>query len=241
MFDLTNPIYSDAAKARAYLETIQWPNGPVCPHCGNVDSATIGKIEGVKQSHRDGLYYCGACKDQFTVTVGTVMERSHIPLNKWVLAAHLMAASKKGVSGHQLMRTLGVTYKTAWFLAHRLREAMRVGELPPMGGAGKTLEADTTYIGGREPNKHKNKRHSIGGGHGKAIVHTLVERGGGARSHHVPSVNGKTLRPILNKHADRASAFNTDTAGGYYHVGKEFASHGMVDHGADEYVRGEVH
>lgn len=135
-----------------------------------------------------------------------------------------------------------MTYKTAWFMAHRLRAAMADGSMIPLGGEGNVLEADTSFVGGREKNKHKSKRvpNQIGGV-GKQIVHTLVERGGAARSHHIPSVNGKTLRPILTKHADRASVLMTDTAGGYYHLGKEFAGHGMVDHGKDEYVRGTVH
>lgn len=123
--NLTDKIYQDAEAAREHLERINWPNGPVCPHCGNVDQASIAKVEGKKQSHRPGLYYCNACKGQFTVTVGTVFERSKVPLNKWVLATHLMAASKKGISAHQLHRMLGVTYKTAWFMEHRIREAMK--------------------------------------------------------------------------------------------------------------------
>lgn len=122
--NLTAKIYHDVEAAREHLERIQWPNGPVCPHCGNVDHASIAKVQGTKQSHRPGLYYCNACKGQFTVTVGTVFERSKVPLNKWVLATHLMAAGKKGTSAHQLHRMLGVTYKTAWFMEHRIREAM---------------------------------------------------------------------------------------------------------------------
>ena len=154
MFDLTNPVYQNADKAREYLEAIQWPNGPVCPHCGNVDASTIAKVEGKKQSHRPGLYYCNACKGQFTVTVGTVFERSKISLNKWVLASHLMAASKKGMSAHQLHRMLGVTYKTAWFMMHRLREAMGEDTTSgPLGGEGKVVEADTTFVGEPTPIK----------------------------------------------------------------------------------------
>jgi hypothetical protein len=171
------------------------------------------------------------------------MERSHIPLHKWLLALHLMASSKKGISALQLQRNLGLgSYKSAWFLAMRCREAMGLDtEAGPMGGEGKIVEAHTTFVGGREPNKHKNKRHSIGGGHGKQIVHALVERDGSARSHHVPSVNGKTLRPTLFRNVDRKSSLMSDTHGGYYHIGKEFARHGMVDHGKDEYVREDIH
>lgn len=245
---LSKAYFHDEAVAFAHVEALLWANGRVCPHCGTVDNSYPLKNQRSKPSkknpegtERHGLYKCGDCRQQFTVRIGTIFEESHLPFHKWLQAIHLVCSSKKGISAHQLHRTLEVQYKTAWFLAHRIREAMRVGDLPPMGGEGATLEADTTYIGGKEKNKHASKRHSIGGGYGKLIVHTLVERGGEARSHHVPSVNGKTLRPILDKHANRASDFMTDTAGGYYHVGKEFASHGMVDHGKDEYVRGKVH
>lgn len=134
--DITAPIYTDADAAREHLEAIHWPHGPNCPHCGNIDADKIAKVEGKKRSHRAGLYYCNECKGQFTVTVGTVFERSKIPLNKWVLASHLYAASKKGMSAHQLHRMLGVSYKTAWFMAHRLREAMKedVVSAGPLGG-----------------------------------------------------------------------------------------------------------
>lgn len=239
--DLTSPVYADEAKAREYLESVRWPDGPVCPHCGCLDAAT--KLAG--KAHRAGLYQCKECSQQFSVTVGTLYERSHIPLNKWLLATHLMAASKKGISAHQLMRTLGLgSYRTAWFMAHRIREGMTPakGPIAPLGGEGKVLEADTTYIGGKERNKHKSKRNPKNiGGVGKMTVHSLVERGGGVRSHHVATVNGKTLKKILDAHADRKSALMTDTAGGYMKVGKEFARHEMVDHGIEEYVRGDAY
>jgi len=237
--DLTAPIYTDADKAREYLEAIRWPEGPICPHCGVVDSAT--QMHG--KAHRPGLYQCKECEKQFSVTVGTLYERSHIALNKWLLATHLLCASKKGISAHQLWRMLGFgSYRTAWFMAHRIREGMKPVAPTQLGGEGKYVEADTTYVGGKEKNKHKSKRNPKNiGGAGKVIVHTLVERDGAARSHHVANVTGKTLRKILDVHADRASSFMTDTAGGYLHVGKEFARHEMVDHGADEYVRGDAH
>lgn len=238
--DLQNAAFSNEEKAREALEAVRWPEGPVCPHCGNLDQAKIAKAQG--KVARPGLYYCAACNGQFTVTVGTVMERSKIPLTKWLLAMHLMGASKKGMSALQLQRMLGVTYKTAWFLCHRIREAMTAQTHGPLGGEGKVIEADTTYIGGKEKNKHVGKRNPKNiGGSGKLIVHTLVERNGDGRSHHIANVTGKTLRPILDEHAHRASAFMTDTAGGYLHVGKEFVRHEMVDHGADEYVRGDVY
>jgi transposase-like protein len=242
MFDITNEIYTNADKAREHLEAIHWPHGPICPHCRNSDQTRITKLEG--KSTRPGVHKCKECRKPFSVTVGTVFERSHIPLNKWVLASHLMAASKKGMSAHQLHRMLGVTYKTAWFMAHRIREAMApsADEKGPLGGPGKTVEADTTYIGGKEKNKHLSKRNSRNiGGMGKQVVHTLVERGGRARSHHIANVSGKTLRPILVSQVDRKSTLMTDTHGGYHKVGKEFARHEMVDHGVHEYVRGDAY
>lgn len=236
--NLTSKIFHDADAARAHLEAQRWPNGPICPHCGVVNEAT--KIEG--RSARPGLYQCNACRDQFTVTVGTVFEKSKVPLNKWLLATYLMSSSKKGYSAHQLHRTLGVTYKTAWFMAHRIREAMNPADAGPLGGEGKTVEADTTYVGGREKNKHVGKRNAKNiGGMGKQIVHTLVERGGRARSQHIANVTGKTLAPILFTQVHRTSTLMTDTAGGYMRLGKEFARHEMVDHGIDEYVRGDAH
>lgn len=236
--NLTSKIFHDADAARAHLEAQRWPNGPICPHCGVVAEAT--KIEG--KSARPGLYQCNACRDQFTVTVGTVFEKSKVPLNKWLLATYLMSSSKKGYSAHQLHRTLGVTYKTAWFMAHRIREAMNPADPGPLGGEGKTVEADTTYVGGREKNKKLGKRNPKAiGGVGKQIVHTLVERGGRARSQHIANVTGKTLAPILFTQVHRTSTLMTDTAGGYMRLGKEFARHEMVDHGIDEYVRGDAH
>ena len=194
MSDLGNPIFQDVEKARKFLEGVRWPNGPVCPHCGSVDAAH--KLKG--KAHRPGLYQCNACQGQYTVTVGTVFERSKIALNKWLLATHLLCSSKKGISAHQLHRMLGVTYKTAWFMTHRIREAMREGTLTPMGGGGKTVEADETFIGGKEKNKHVGKRNRANiGGQGKEVVFSLVERGGKVHSHHVPEVSAKTLRPIL--------------------------------------------
>jgi len=246
MFDLTNPIYQDADKAREYLEAIHWPEGPVCPHCGNVELGTIAKVEGTKKSHRAGLYYCNACKDQFTVTVGTVFERSHVPLNKWVLASHLMAASKKGVSSHQLMRMLGVTYKTAWFLSHRLREAMKADVTAgPLGGAGKIIEADETYIGIKDdqtPSAQRKGKPYLKRkpGQMKRTIVALVERGGAVRSFHVESATKESVREILFKHADPRSTLFTDESRLYTETGKGFAFHDTVMHSAGEYARGAV-
>src|SRR5580692_2690410 len=184
---LSQPHFHSEAAAIARLEAIVWPQGPFCPRCGGFDRITTVK------GGRAGLRRCGPCKREFTVTVGTIFERSHVKLHIWFQAAHLMASSKKGISAHQLHRTLKVTYKTAWFMEHRLREAMR--ELRPttqLGGDGKIVEFDETYIGGREKNKHRNKRHSGTGGVGKEITFSLVERGGAVRSHHVPVVSNKT-------------------------------------------------
>lgn len=239
---LDSPVFTDANKAREYLEAQRWPNGPVCPHCGNTDASRITAMAG--KAHRPGLYNCKECREQFSVTVGTTFERSKIALNKWLLATFLMASSKKGMSAHQLHRMLGVTYKTAWFMARRIREAMKadVATDGPLGGEGKTVEADTTYVGGKEKNKHVGKRNAGNiGGTGKQIVHTLVERGGHARSHHIANVTGATLRPILFTQVDRKSTLMTDTAGGYHRLGKEFARHETVDHGKDEYVRGDAY
>jgi transposase-like protein len=239
--NLTDPIFTDADKARQHLEATRWPHGPVCPHCGLVGEATA--LNG--KAHRPGVYQCNAkeCREQFTATVGTVFERSKVPLNKWLLASYLMASSKKGISAHQIGRTLGVTYKTAWFMAHRLREAM--AELPgaaPLGGEGKTVEADETVIGDKERNKRLSKRNPKNiGAVGKQVAFTLVERGGRARSFHVANVTGKTLRPLMVKNVDRKSALMTDDAGQYRPIGVEFASHETVNHGIEEYVRGNAH
>lgn len=237
--NLKDPIYHDEDAARAHLETLLWPQGPVCPRCG-VTEDRITKLQGA--STRPGVYKCKDCRKPFSVTVGTVMERSHVPLSKWVLAAHFMAASKKGMSAKQLERMMGVTYETAWFLFHRLRECPKDYAPTALGGEGKYVEADESYVGGKEANKHVSKRNSKKiGGMGKQVVFALVERGGRARSFHVANVTGKTLAPILRTHVRRESALMTDEAGQYRNVGLEFASHGTVNHGKDEYVRGDAH
>lgn len=231
--DLQAPAFTDDNAAREAMEAVLWPHGPRCPHCGN--SNKIAKIEGVKKSHRPGLYYCGACKGQFTVTVGTIFERSKVPLSKWWLAVHLLASSKKGISSHQLMRMLGVTYQTAWFMTHRIREAMKSGKLPPMGGEGETVEIDETFIGQKED---KPKRH--GYGHKHAIL-TLVQRGGSARSFHVDSIKSRDIMPIIKANIAPGTRIMTDEARQYGPLRRHFAEHDFVRHGQGEYVRGDAH
>ena len=230
--DLTNPIYTSPDKARIHLESIRWPHGPVCPHCGSV-SRDHYELKG--KTTRPGLYKCKDCLEPFTVTVGTVFERSKIPLNKWVLAAHLMASSKKGFSSHQMHRTLGVTYKTAWFMEHRLREAMKGAVSGLLGGGGGTVEGDETFVGNK-----RGKKRSRGYAH-KNAVFSLVERDGGARSFHVPNVSAKTLKPIIQAHMARDAHFMTDDAGQYRILGPIYASHETVAHSQGEYVRENIH
>src|SRR5260221_8983905 len=234
---LTQPYFSDQTAAFAKLESIVWPNGPTCPKCGAVDR--IGALDGVKDKKgrvRSGLKKCYHCRAQFTVRVGTVFEASHIPLHLWLQAAFLMCSSKKGISSNQLHRTLGITLKSAWFMSHRLREAMRDGALAPMGGEGMTIEADETYIG-RKNGPRTNKR---GGAHKNKVV-SLVERGGKVRSVHVDQVTSQIAKDLLTTHADTKSALMTDEASWYIKAGKEFASHESVAHRAVEYVRVNVH
>jgi transposase-like protein len=238
--DLTDPMFHDDDKARDWLIASRWPNGPVCPHCGSFEVAPMG---GTK--HRDGLFYCPSCRGQFTVLTGSVMERSHISLPKWVLAIRLMTASKKGVSAHQLHRTLDITYKSAWFMAHRIREAMRDTDSSPLGGSGKVIEADEAYHGKVEtpvPTASRQGRPYLKRDitKQKRPIFALVERGGSARAYHMPMVTGKNVRDVLVRKADRASRLHTDESRLYIAVGEEFAQHESVNHGAKEYARGDV-
>jgi transposase-like protein len=222
--DFSNPIFHDEAKARAWLEARLWPDGPICPKCGVVDQATLLK----GKSHRAGLYQCNACREPFTVTVGTLYERSHVPLHKWLGATHLMMASKKGMSALQISRMIGVTYKTAWFLAHRIRESLREHDASPLGGQGMTIEADEIYVGGKEKNRHRSKRDkSHIGGVGKEMVFALVERGGRVRSRHMTDISAKNLRPVLQAQLKDVgqTRLMTDGEGQYRLVGPMFASH----------------
>ena len=225
--ELQDPRFTDETAAREALENIVWPNGPVCPHCGNADQARIAAL--TTKSARPGLRYCDECKGQFTATVGTIFERSKIPLTKWWLAAHLIGSSKKGISSHQLHRMLGISYKSTWFMMHRLREAMRLGGLEPMGGEGSIVEVDETFIGRKDGEEIRQ------GAWHKNTVLTLVERGGSARSFHVASVNKADVLPIIRANLDRESHVMTDEAARYAQLGNEFAKHSAVDHSRDEY------
>jgi transposase-like protein len=239
--NLTDAIFHDEAKAREHLERVLWGDaGATCPRCGQYGDR-ITKLAG--KSTRPGVYKCKDCRKPFSVTVGTVMERSHIPLTKWVMAAQFMADAKKGMSALQLQRHIGTNYETAWFLFHRLRECTPTAEKSgPLGGFGKVVEADTTFIGGKEKNKHLSKRKpGQHAGKGKMAVRTLVERGGRARSNHVTNVNSKTLRPIIVEQVHRTSTLMTDEASEYVHIGREFHMHGTTNHRDGEYVRGDVH
>ena len=249
MTDLTHPIFNDPDKAREHLEELRWPNGPVCPHCAAA-AEKISPVEvtgkqtktpkrGKHRPPRKGLYYCNTCKEQFTVQVGTVLEHSHIPLNKWLAAFFLMCSSKKGVSAHQLHRTLKLSYKSAWFMAHRVREAMRKGGLaPPMGGDGGIVEADETFIGDNK--LYKNFKGTRGFQH-KHVVLTLVDRTGEARSFHVDRATGASILPIVEKNIAKEATIATDDAGHYRPLRKRGRRHENVSHVQDEWVRGDIH
>lgn len=225
MSHLTNPIFSDETLAREWLEARVWPEGPVCPHCGTQE---FTRLEGA--AHRAGLYQCNACRSQFTVTVGTLFERSKIPLTKWLLATFLLTSSKKGMSALQISRMLDISYKSTWFMMHRIREALRDGSFPgPLGGENKVVEVDETYVGG----KAKNRKNYVPP---KEAVVALVERDGKVRSFHVATVTAKTLRPIIKEHTDRASYIMSDESP-VYPSAVDGRSHGTVNHSAEEYVR----
>lgn len=217
---------------RAYhmLESIRWPNGPICPHCPG--GKKIYRLKPGKTGRR--VLKCGACRKQFSVTVETIFEDSHLPLTYWLAAMHLMCASKKGISAHQLHRMLGITYKSAWFMAHRIRYAMT--EFSASGKLGGIVEADETYIGG--------KRKGLGvkeGMDSKTPVFALVQRGGKVRSFAMPRVTAKNLKSMIREHVDQSAHIMTDSFIGYRGLKNEFAGHDMVDHHREEWVRGNSH
>jgi transposase-like protein len=227
---LSAPHFHNEAAAFAFVEQRVWPEGPVCPHCGGVER--ISKMQG--KSTRQGLYKCYQCRKPFTVRIGTIFESSHVPLHIWLQAMYLIAGSKKGISSNQLHRTLGVTLKTAWFMSHRIREAMRRGDLAPMGGI---VEIDETYIG-RLP----NSGNPAGGVQHKMKVLSLVSRGTGeARSVVVSRVSVDTVLPIVRANISAEAHVMTDEHRIYRDLKTHFASHSVVCHQRDEYVRGEAY
>lgn len=230
---LSKTYFHDEVAAFAHLESLLWPEGPVCPHCASVS----GKHYDLRKS-RVGLRKCSGCRKQFTVKVGTVFESAHIPLHKMLQAVYLPCSSKKGISSHQLHRVLEITYKSAWFLSHRIREAMRSGDLAPMGGPGSIVEVDETAIGRVEGAPKKGK---VLSGHSnfRNTVLTLVERGGSARSFHVEGTRIADLKPIIHANIARETALMTDELPAYKDIGSAFVSHDTVKHKADEYVRRE--
>src|SRR3984893_1819431 len=234
MCDLTNPAFTDEDKAREFLEASRWPGGPVCPFCGQLD--TVSPFNG--KSMGPGWYHCNECREKFTIRVGTLYGRSHIPLHKWLFATHLIVSSKKGMSALQLSRMLGISYKSAWFMCHRIREGMSPAKPGPIGGESKVVESDETIFGGKAKNRAYAKKEPK-----KHTVMTLVERSGESRSFHVANVKAKTLREKIVTTVSRKSHLMTDELASYEKVGKEFANHGTVNHSADEYVRlsGFVH
>jgi len=237
MTSLTDPIFNDETAARDFLEAQRWPDGPYCPHCGETEN--IKRLKG--KSHRAGLFQCNGCRGAFSVTVGTLYERSKIPLHKWLLASYLLCASKKGMSAHQLHRTLGVTYKTAWFMAHRIREAMREGDLSPLGGGGGTVEVGETFIGHDKTIKPKGQKKGRGFHHKHKVLALVDRETGKARSMVVDNLKASTLGPTVLQNVKREARLMTDEAAYYTEVGREFADHGVVRHNVGEYGRGDTH
>jgi transposase-like protein len=228
MSDLSNPIFHDETAAREWLERRVWPNGPVCPHCKAENRATL--MQG--KTTRAGLYQCNECRKPFTVTVGTLYERSKVPLHTWLAVTFLMMSSRKGMSALQISRMVGRPYKTVWFLCHRIRESFRDDAGAPFGGPNSPVEADETFIGGKAKNRAFKEPAP------KKAVLSLIDRGNGrVRSFHVPNVTAKTIRPIIAKNVEAASVLMTDEAMVYSGIGKRFGAHHTVIHSANEYAR----
>ena len=234
MADLLNPIFSDEDAARKHLEALRWGKHRTCPHCGECEATSPT----ASKNHKPGLYYCNSCKSSFTVTVGTLFERSHIPLNKWLLAFHLMAASKKGMSAKQMERMLGLSYKSAWFMCHRIREAMTTNPTTMLGGPGTSgiVEADETYWGNSSLKKKTGSKGTLP----MMKIVSLVERDGEKRSFHVANVTAATIGPILKAQVASTVRLMTDEHTVYKTIGKKFSSHETVAHGYGEYTRGDV-
>lgn len=228
-------LFADEKAARVYLETLRWSGKPYCPHCGVEGAYRLEAKQGSTKPVRDGVYKCKTCRKQFTVTVGTIFEGSHVPLNKWLYAIHLMCSAKKGVSANQLSRTLGITYKSAWFMCHRIRFAMTQEPLAQMLGG--IVEADETYVGGKVSGRGLGP-HASGN---KTIVFSMIERDGDARTQTVPNAKATTLKPILRANVEENATIMTDSMRSYIGLEKEFAGHGTVDHTKGEYVRGIIH
>jgi transposase-like protein len=222
--------FANEGAAIEYVEARLWPNGPVCPHCGTIGNASRSK----GKTTRLGLWNCRACRKPFTIKIGTVFESSHVPLHIWLQVIYLFCSSKKGIATRQIQRTLECSMKTAWFLGHRVREAMADLSLGddsgPLGGQNKVVESDETFFGGKAANR-KGKIPP------KTPVLSLVERDGRVRSFHVPNVTAQTLKPIIAVNVDKASYLMTDESPVYWSIGREFAGHGAINHSAEEYVR----
>jgi transposase-like protein len=229
---LSAPHFHNEDAAFAYVEARVWPNGAVCPHCG--ENERVSRMAG--KATRKGLHKCYKCRKQFTVRQGTIFESSHVPLHIWLQAMFLIAGSKKGISSNQLHRVLGVTLKTAWFMSHRIREAMREGELAPFGSGGGAVEVDETYIG-----KRKGFGNPKGGHAHKMAVLGLVDRNTGkCRMFYVENAGGHMVQPIVLENLSREARLMTDEATMYRKIGREFAEHSSVTHHRKEYVRGDV-
>jgi transposase-like protein len=231
---LSAPQFQNEEGAFAYVESRLWPHGPACHHCGNVDHKRIHKMEG--KTTRLGLYKCNECRKPFTVRMGTIFESSHLPLHLWLQIIHLMCASKKGIATRQIQRMLVCSMKTAWFLTHRIREAMCDGSLAPMGGIGGIVEADETFIG-RKEGSIKRRGH----GHKNAVLSLVDRNSGQVRSFHVEGTSAADIIPIIKANVAKETAMMTDEGGHYCKLGDHFISHESVSHKADEYVRGSVH
>ncbi len=243
--NLTDKIYNNEDAARSHLESIRWTSGVSCPLCGGTEKikSTPMKNKATKNNPNPenvkGYYHCGDCLERFTVRTGMVYERSHVPLHKWVLATHLLCASKKGMSTHQLHRMIGVTYKTAWFMAHRIREAMNDANPGPIGGPGESVQADETYFGTKDALRGKSWAEKKGHSKKMSVV-TLVSKGK-SRTFHVDSATSESVGEILRRNVDKQTALHTDESRLYKRVGKEFAAHESVHHAAGEYYRDGVH